>query len=82
MLKSRSETLITLFAILVSLSLVAGEPQTHALTSIYNKSFTDADSHAPLGDEGDKCQVDSNCSNYPYFVCDSNKECKHKDVFP
>ena len=82
MLKSQSEILVTLFTILVSVSLVAGESQTYDLTSIYNKSFTDADSHAPLGDEGDKCQVDSDCSNYPYFVCDSSKQCKHKDVFP
>ena len=81
MFKSRPEILVALFATLVSVSSVAGEPQTYGLTSIDNKSYTDAGSHAPLNDEGDKCQVDSNCSNYPYFVCD-NKECRHKDVFP
>ena len=81
MLKSRSEFLVFLFATLVSVSIVAADPKTYAITSIDNTSFTDAGSEAPLGDEDEKCHVDSDCTNHPYFVCE-NKQCEHKDVFP
>ncbi len=33
-----------------------------------------------LADE-EKCLVDSDCSNAPYYLCVDN-ECEHKDVFP
>ena len=28
------------------------------------------------------CTVSKDCSNYPYYVCDADLECVHKDVFP
>ena len=30
----------------------------------------------------EKCQVDSDCSEAPFYVCGSEKVCEHKKPFP
>ena len=30
----------------------------------------------------DACKTSEECSNYPYYICNSDDECEHKKVFP